>query len=155
MMMWLIVSNQDKWYLDHIDKPWHDFYSNEPLTNITYFDQQRLVIDGEVCMWGEHIDGSNIETTIWPRAAAVAGCPLNMLNPIVFLFVTSLLCYSWSTFCTKERLWTACDNIAKNPKATRKLAYFRCLLNQRGVASGPLTGGGRAAPEEPGSFSEQ
>ncbi|KAF3669588.1 putative UDP-N-acetylglucosamine transferase subunit ALG13 -like protein [Capsicum annuum] len=78
-------------------------------------------------MWGEHIDGSNIETTIWPRAAAAT-----------------------------ERLWTACDNIAKNPnQATRRLAYFRCLLNQRGVGSSPLTGGGRAAPEEPGSCYEQ
>ncbi|WMV53360.1 hypothetical protein MTR67_046745 [Solanum verrucosum] len=122
-----IVSNQDKWYLDHIDTTWQDFYSNEPLTNITKPEQQRLVIGGEVCMWGEHIDGSNIETTIWPRAAAAA-----------------------------ERLWTAYDNIAKNPEqAARRLAYFRCLLNQRGVASGPLTGGGRAAPDEPGSCYEQ
>ncbi|KAK4356231.1 hypothetical protein RND71_025202 [Anisodus tanguticus] len=122
-----IVSNQDKWYLDHIDTTWQDFYSNEPLTNITNSEQQRLVIGGEVCMWGEHIDGSNIETTIWPRAAAAA-----------------------------ERLWTAYDNIAKNPnQITRRLAYFRCLLNQRGVASGPLTGGGRAAPEDPGSCYEQ
>lgn len=46
---------------------------NEPLTNITNPKQQELVIGGEVCMWGEHIDGSDIEQTIWPRAAAAAG----------------------------------------------------------------------------------
>lgn len=46
---------------------------NEPLTNITNSKQQKLVIGGEVCMWGEHIDGSDIEQTIWPRAAAAAG----------------------------------------------------------------------------------
>lgn len=68
-----IVSNQDKWYLDHLDTTWDQFYMNEPLTNITNPKQQKLVLGGEVCMWGEHIDGSDIEQTIWPRAAAAAG----------------------------------------------------------------------------------
>lgn len=68
-----IVSNQDKWYLDHLDATWQQFYMNEPLTNITNPNQQVLVIGGEVCMWGEYIDGSDIEQTIWPRAAAAAG----------------------------------------------------------------------------------
>jgi len=70
-----IVSNQDKWYLDHLDITWQDFYSNEPLANITNPKQQRLVLGGEVCMWGEHIDASDIQQTIWPRAAAAAGIP--------------------------------------------------------------------------------
>ncbi|URE11287.1 Glycosyl hydrolase family 20, catalytic domain [Musa troglodytarum] len=68
-----IVSNQDKWYLDHLDVPWQKFYMNEPLTNISTPEQQKLVIGGEVCMWGEGIDASDIEQTIWPRAAAAAG----------------------------------------------------------------------------------
>ncbi|RRT61702.1 hypothetical protein B296_00034683 [Ensete ventricosum] len=68
-----IVSNQDKWYLDHLDVPWQKFYMNEPLTNISTPEQQKLVIGGEVCMWGESIDASDIEQTIWPRAAAAAG----------------------------------------------------------------------------------
>ncbi|XP_059628590.1 beta-hexosaminidase 3 [Cornus florida] len=118
-----IVSNQDKWYLDHLDIMWQEFYMNEPLTNITNPKQQELVLGGEVCMWGEHIDGSDIEQTIWPRAAAAA-----------------------------ERLWTPYDNLAKDPRqVTGRLAHFRCLLNQRGVAAAPLAGGGRVAPEEPGS----
>ncbi|KAG8380367.1 hypothetical protein BUALT_Bualt06G0008100 [Buddleja alternifolia] len=118
-----IVSNQDKWYLDHLDALWQDFYSNEPLTNITNPKQQALVLGGEVCMWGEHVDGSDIEQTIWPRAAAAA-----------------------------ERLWTPYDRLAKDPEqVTDRLSYFRCLLNQRGVAAAPLEGLGRAAPEEPGS----
>ncbi|GFP95757.1 beta-hexosaminidase 3 [Phtheirospermum japonicum] len=118
-----IVSNQDKWYLDHLDAFWQDFYSNEPLTNITNPKQQALVLGGEVCAWAEHIDASNIEQTIWPRAAAAA-----------------------------ERLWTPYDNLAKNPEQVRdRLSYFRCLLNQRGVAAAPLDGFGRAAPDEPGS----
>ncbi|XP_052197626.1 beta-hexosaminidase 3 [Diospyros lotus] len=118
-----IVSNQDKWYLDHLDTMWPEFYMNEPLANITDLKQQKLVIGGEVCMWGEHIDGSDIEQTIWPRAAAAA-----------------------------ERLWTPYDKLAKDPrKVTGRLAHFRCLLNQRGVAAAPLAGPGRVAPKEPGS----
>ncbi|KAK6232061.1 hypothetical protein SCA6_002134 [Theobroma cacao] len=118
-----IVSNQDKWYLDHLDTTWQEFYANEPLTNITNLKQQKLVIGGEVCMWGERIDGSDIEQTIWPRAAAAA-----------------------------ERLWTPYDELAKDPRqVTGRLAHFRCLLNQRGVAAAPLAGQGRAAPEGPGS----
>ncbi|KAE8663018.1 Beta-hexosaminidase 3 [Hibiscus syriacus] len=116
-----IVSNQDRWYLDHLDTPWQEFYINEPLTNITNSKQQKLVIGGEVCMWGETADGSDIEQTIWPRAAAAA-----------------------------ERLWTPFDKLAKNPReATGRLATFRCLLNQRGIAAAPLAGSGRAAPLDP------
>lgn len=52
----------------------------EPLTNITIPARQKLVIGGEVCMWGEHIDGSDIEQTIWPRAAAAAGTHSNSFS---------------------------------------------------------------------------
>lgn len=81
-----IVSNQDSWYLDHLDATWQQFYTNEPLTNITEPKLQKLVLGGEVCMWGEHIDGSDIEQTIWPRAAAAAGIyPLQIYMQILFL----------------------------------------------------------------------
>ncbi|XP_022864551.1 beta-hexosaminidase 3 [Olea europaea var. sylvestris] len=82
-----------------------------------------IFICSYVCMWGEHIDASDIEQTIWPRAAAAA-----------------------------ERLWTPYNNLPKDPaQVAGRLAHFRCLLNQRGVAAAPLAGPGRAAPEEPGS----
>ena len=68
-----IVSSQDVWYLDHLDVTWPEFYMNEPLTNITDDNEQNLVLGGEVCMWGETVDPSDIEQTIWPRAAAAAG----------------------------------------------------------------------------------
>jgi hexosaminidase len=45
----------------------------EPLANITDPDEQKLLIGGEVCMWGETVDASDILQTIWPRAAAAAG----------------------------------------------------------------------------------
>ncbi|NP_001170188.1 beta-hexosaminidase 3 isoform X1 [Zea mays] len=117
-----IVSNQDKWYLDHLDASWEGFYMNEPLKGINDTKQQQLVIGGEVCMWGEEIDASDIQQTIWPRAAAAA-----------------------------ERLWTPIEKLANDTRfVTSRLARFRCLLNQRGVAAAPLAGYGRASPSEPG-----
>ncbi|XP_020532041.1 beta-hexosaminidase 3, partial [Amborella trichopoda] len=122
-----IVSNQDMWYLDHLDTTWQKFYMNEPFTNITDPKQQALVIGGEVCMWGEHVDASDFEQTIWPRAAAAA-----------------------------ERMWTPLNKLAKNPRTvTGRLAHFRCLLNQRGVAAAPLAGPGRVAPLYPASCYSQ
>ncbi|KAI3923500.1 hypothetical protein MKW92_028357 [Papaver armeniacum] len=122
-----IVSNQENWYLDHLDATWQQFYMNEPLTNITNPEHQKLVLGGEVCMWGETIDASDIEQTIWPRAAAAA-----------------------------ERMWTPLDQLARDPRKVRgRLSRFRCLLNQRGVAAAPLSWLGRDTPTGPGSCYNQ
>ncbi|XP_020676370.1 beta-hexosaminidase 3 [Dendrobium catenatum] len=122
-----IVSNQDKWYLDHLDATWEGFYLNEPLENITKPEQQKLVLGGEVCMWGETADASDIEQTIWPRAAAAA-----------------------------ERLWTPTWKLATDPKVVApRLAHFRCLLNKRGVAAAPLFAPGRGTPPFTGSCIQQ
>lgn len=68
-----IVSNQGVWYLDHVDIPWEEFYNSEPLEGINNTMQQELVLGGEVCMWGERVDASDVQQTIWPRAGAAAG----------------------------------------------------------------------------------
>lgn len=68
-----IVSNEAVWYLDHLHVPWEDFYDSEPLEGISDSLQQKLVLGGEVCMWGETADTSDVQQTIWPRAAAAAG----------------------------------------------------------------------------------
>ncbi|KAF1644243.1 UNVERIFIED_CONTAM: Beta-hexosaminidase A, partial [Eudyptes robustus] len=62
------------WYLDHIHggEDWHDLYSNDPRGFTGSEKQKSLVIGGEACMWGEFIDATNLETTVWPRATAVA-----------------------------------------------------------------------------------
>ncbi|KAI5061539.1 hypothetical protein GOP47_0024044 [Adiantum capillus-veneris] len=128
-----IVSNQDAWYLDHLDVPWQTFYSNEPWANVTEASERALVLGGEVCMWGEMVDASDIQQTIWPRAAAAA-----------------------------ERLWSNFDEqrLAKvQPDAMLpRLRHFRCLLNERGIASAPvvgLQGRGRDPPFGPGSCYSQ
>ena len=46
-------------------------YGYEPTTGLNE-TQSELVIGGEVCMWGEHIDDNNIEAIVWPRSQAVA-----------------------------------------------------------------------------------
>lgn len=117
-----ILSNQDVWYLDHLDTTWEEFYLNEPYVNITDPKQQALVLGGEVCMWGETVDASDIFQTIWPRAAAAA-----------------------------ERLWSSVDTNTPAEFLPR-LEEFRCLLNRRGVAAAPVNNPeGRSAPPGPGS----
>lgn len=68
-----IFSNQGVWYLDHVDVPWDVVYNAEPLEGIHEASEQKLVLGGEVCMWAERADTSDVQQTIWPRAAAAAG----------------------------------------------------------------------------------
>ncbi|KAG4919889.1 hypothetical protein JHK82_057315 [Glycine max] len=124
-----IFSNQGVWYLNYLNVPWDDVYTAEPLEGIRKASEQKLVLGGEVCMWGETADTSDIQQTIWPRAAAAA-----------------------------ERLWSQRDSTSGNANiiALRRLHYFRCLLNRRGVPAAPVNNfNARTAPVGPGSCFEQ
>ncbi|XP_058772022.1 beta-hexosaminidase 1-like [Vicia villosa] len=125
-----IFSNQGVWYLDHVDVPWDIVYNADPLEGIHEASQQKLVIGGEVCMWGEVADTSDVQQTIWPRAAAAA-----------------------------ERLWSPIQyTTGKNGNLTAlpRLQYFRCLLNRRGVPAAPVRNFyARTPPTGPGSCFEQ
>merc|ERR1712032_1574830 len=74
---------------------------------ITNPENEKLLLGGEGCMWGETVDVSDIEQTTWPRMGAIA-----------------------------ERLWSP-KTVNDTAKAEPRYAYFRCLLNQRGVAAAP------------------
>ncbi|KAL2555808.1 Beta-hexosaminidase 1 [Forsythia ovata] len=125
-----IFSNQGVWYLDHLDVPWSTVYHADPLEGITDASEQKLVLGGEVCMWGEKADASNVQQTIWPRAAAAA-----------------------------ERLWSNKESASSGNTtltALQRLEYFRCLLTRRGVQAAPVTNYyARRPPTGPGSCYEQ
>jgi hexosaminidase len=62
------------YYLDHM-KPASFHYEIDPLgkeaASLSEKEQARI-IGGEACMWAEFVNPDNIESRIWPRAAAIA-----------------------------------------------------------------------------------
>jgi hexosaminidase len=62
------------YYLDHME-PASTLYAVDPLdrdaANLTDEDKARI-LGGEVAMWGEFVSPENVDSRIWPRAAAVA-----------------------------------------------------------------------------------
>ena len=89
------------------------------MRGITDPELQKLVLGGEVCMWGETADMSDLEQTIWPRGIAAA-----------------------------ERLWTR-PEFTDVEKATERYAYQRCYMNWKGIVANPAFLPGRTAPGSP------
>ena len=120
-------SGGDAWYLDHLTIDWAAVYGNEPCADITDPKACALVLGGQGEMWGETVDASDIQQTVWPRLAAIG-----------------------------ERLWSPRDQIADTQAALPRLQAFRCLLNRRGIAAAPVdNGNARSAPPGPGSCLDQ
>lgn len=65
--------------------------------------EQKLVLGGELCVWGEHVDGSSVIKRIWPRGAAVA-----------------------------ERLWSA-ETVNDVQATVPRIKDHRCRMMQRGI----------------------
>jgi hexosaminidase len=61
------------YYLDGM-KSAQEHYLADPLPSsaAVTLEQRALVLGGEVCMWGEHINAHSIDSRIWPRSAAIA-----------------------------------------------------------------------------------
>lgn len=119
-----VYSPDGPWYLDGLGSTWEVMYQVDPARNITSAPGKILGGGGE--MWGETVDPSDLESTVWPRLAAIG-----------------------------ERLWSPASVTAQGPDAARsRLQDFRCLLLQRGVRSGLVGGTGRAAPPGPGGCSQ-
>jgi hexosaminidase len=115
-------------------------------------------IGGQGEMWGETVDTSDIEQTVWPRLAAIAE---KLWSPES---VTSCppSADSDDAPAPRSRENRSTDNSVRgDPKppqnctavdsAYPRLAEFRCLLNRRGVRAAPvLNGVARSAPPGPG-----
>ena len=114
-----IFSSDSVWYLDHEDITWRAMYDADPRANISSAAQRALVVGGEATAFGERLDPSNLESVVWPRAAAAF-----------------------------ERLWSdGAPGAASSAGAEvePRLQAFRCLLLRRGVRAGsewaPVAGG--------------
>lgn len=62
------------YYLDHME-PASKLYAVDPLNGeaASLTDQEKAkILGGEVAMWGEFVTPANVDSRIWPRAAAVA-----------------------------------------------------------------------------------
>ncbi|KAL0968895.1 hypothetical protein UPYG_G00273300 [Umbra pygmaea] len=99
------------WYINHITigQDWTIYYSIQPLNFTGTEQQKKLVIGGEVCMWGEYVDATNLSPRLWPRASAAA-----------------------------ERLWSDERSTSSVTDAFPRITDFRCTLLRRGVQAEPL-----------------
>ncbi|KAK2834449.1 hypothetical protein Q7C36_015150 [Tachysurus vachellii] len=88
---------------------WVRYYKVRPLSFKGTEQQKKLVIGGEVCMWGEYVDATNLSQRLWPRASAAA-----------------------------ERLWSNEEQTSSVDKAIPRLQDFRCKMIRRGIQAEPL-----------------
>jgi len=110
------------WYLDNLNVNWTAVYSQDPCGGAPE-DLCKLILGGHGEMWGETVDMSDLEQTVWPRLAAIA-----------------------------ERLWSPKADTSSFAPVLGRMEAFRCLLNRRGVHAAPVNNANaRSAPPGPGS----
>jgi len=111
----------DSWYLDNLDITWDNCYQNEPCVGVPD-NLCPMIYGGHGEMWGETVDASDLQSTVWPKMAAIA-----------------------------ERLWSPRATTSLE-QAHSRIEWFRCLLNLRGIAAAPVNNlVARTAPPGPGS----
>ncbi|RUS18181.1 glycoside hydrolase superfamily, partial [Endogone sp. FLAS-F59071] len=64
------VGNGGSWCAPY--KTWQRVYSYDLTYNLTTADEKKQVLGGEVALWSEQADWTNLDSRLWPRAAAAA-----------------------------------------------------------------------------------
>ena len=101
-------------------------YEQEPCKLLNDNACSSLMMGGGGEQWGETVDTSDLEQTIWPRLGAIG-----------------------------ERLWSP-RNISSFDAASQRYSAFRCLLNRRAVRAAPSKNThARSAPHGPGGCYDQ
>lgn len=110
------------WYLDNLNVDWKHVYANEPCDGVPDALCHKI-LGGHGEMWGETVDASDVQQTVWPRLGAIA-----------------------------EKLWSARSDTGSADDALARMQSFRCRLNERGIAAAPVNNAdARSAPKGPGS----
>ena len=118
--------DRNSWYLDNLNVNWTAVYASEPCDGVPD-DKCSMVLGGHGEMWGETVDASDLQQTVWPRLGAVA-----------------------------EKLWSQREATRSSDEARARMHSFRCLLNERGIAAAPVgNADARSAPSVPGSCLSQ
>lgn len=103
----VIASPSNYWYLDNSANTWKVMYGYDPTQGLSQA-QADFIIGGEAAMWGEYVDQTNLESAIFPKAAAVA-----------------------------ERLWSPAT-VTDLTDANQRLLIQRCRMVERGYNSAPV-----------------
>ena len=112
------------WYLDNLNSVWSDVYTNEPCTGVPD-SLCPMIIGGHGEMWGETVDASDIEQTVWPR-----------LGACYFFCLLNSFVYSSDSILLFALFFRRCHRGA--PLVTAQVQQLRrCAVAHRGVPVPP------------------